>query len=413
MFIKELRALKRALKARGAGAPARARADAEQARLEMEKELRRTRDYLEALIANANVPIVSWDSELHITRFNHACELLTKYDAAEVIGGELSFLFPEGGKNAVLARTPVNSETVEAGISLKHGGTRMVLWNSTGIYEADGKTFAGAIAQGQDITGHRLTEEGLKRDKQTLEKAGRTKALELIDARLELEKAKRLSDIGTLAATVAHELRNPLAAISMAASNIKRKAASPLLEKHLQNIDKKILESNQIISNLLFYSRIRMPQFAAVDITPILEECAVSRGVPIQVDADFSTSHPVEADPVQLKEVFSNIISNACDAVSGCPRGRISIRTTECGKFLRVRIRDTGIGIEKDLLPRIFDPFFTTKAKGTGLGLYVCQQIVKLHDGVITVESEPGKGTTFGINLPRGSRYESKKNTDN
>jgi len=260
-------------------------------------------------------------------------------------------------------------------------------------------------------------EEILRRDNETFEKQVRERSRELLDAQQELEKARRLSDIGTLSAIVAHELRNPLAAISMAASNIRRKAANPLLDKHFFNIDKKITESNQIINNLLFYSRIRMPQFERVDITAILEECVENLQSPPaheiteRVEFYLSENNLIEADPLQMKEVFSNILDNARDAISSSPRGKIHIRSAENGKTVDIRIEDTGVGISKENLDKIFEPFFTTKAKGTGLGLYVCQQILKLHGGGITVESEPGKGTVVGINLPRGHKNV-EKDTD-
>lgn len=99
------------------------------------------------------------------------------------------------------------------------------------------------------------------------------KTFELVAAQLDLEQAKRLSDIGVLAATVAHELRNSPATINIAVSNIKRKAKNPDLDKHLRNIEKKIAESNQIINNLLFYSRIKSPSYEKVNIMSIIEEC--------------------------------------------------------------------------------------------------------------------------------------------
>ncbi|HAF96334.1 MAG: hypothetical protein A2X34_04615 [Elusimicrobia bacterium GWC2_51_8] len=261
-------------------------------------------------------------------------------------------------------------------------------------------------------------DEILRRDNETFEKQVRERSRELLYAQQELEKAKRLSDIGTLAAIVAHELRNPLAAISMAASNIRRKAGNPLLDRNLDNIDKKVTESNRIISNLLFYSRIRMPQFDTVDISAILEECvdvaesASSLKVPVRMDLGISKNTLIKADPLQMKEVFSNILNNAFDAVSSRPRGKIQVRAAENGGFINIRVEDTGVGIDKETLGKIFEPFFTTKAKGTGLGLYVCQQIINLHGGAITVESEPGKGTVFSVNLPRGPENGEKKNTD-
>lgn len=292
------------------------------------------------------------------------------------------------------------------------------LQKSAGDYLVKGQIDTHLLVRGIKYAIERKrAEEVLRRDKETFEKQVMERSLELLDAQQELEKAKRLSDIGTLAAIVAHELRNPLAAISLAVSNIRRKAANPLLEKNLQNINKKITESNQIISNLLFYSRIRMPKFETADLKAILEECVdaakSSASRPARIEADITICGPLQADPLQLKEIFSNILDNACDAVSPDPRGKIHVRASGTASSVDIRIEDTGPGIDKDTLGKIFEPFFTTKAKGTGLGLYVCQQIVNLHGGAITVESAAGKGTIVGVTLPRNMKHGEEKNTDN
>jgi len=262
---------------------------------------------------------------------------------------------------------------------------------------------------------HEKAEEILRRDNETFEKEVKARSQELLDAHQELERAKRLSDIGTLAATVAHELRNPLAAITMAASNIERKAANPLLDKHFRNIEKKVSESNTIINNLLFYSRLRTPQYETVDIRAILEECAgAARAAAgckaeVRLELDPLKNTRLQADPLQLKELFSNIINNACDALSALPGGTVRVRAGGNAAFVRINIEDTGPGIPRENLGRIFEPFFSTKAKGTGLGLSVCSQIADLHGGAITVASEPGS-TVFKVDLPRDpAKWQRKK----
>lgn len=248
-------------------------------------------------------------------------------------------------------------------------------------------------------------QEILMRDKETVERLVKERTNELLKTQLELEKAKRLSDIGTLAATVAHELRNPLATISMAAHNIKRKAKSPDIDKHLSNIDKKVAESDQIINNLLFYSRIRPPHYESVKVSDIIEESIDSIGQNRKKDAqiirniDSIRNTLIEADPFQIKEMLQNLLNNALDAVPA-NAGKIEITGACEGEFIKINVKDNGHGIEKESLARIFDPFFSTKAKGTGLGLSVCQQIVNLHGGFIHIESKVDKGTVVAVSLP-------------
>jgi signal transduction histidine kinase/HAMP domain-containing protein len=253
-----------------------------------------------------------------------------------------------------------------------------------------------------DIDGSRLT---LEMDIDITEQ--RRMQAALLDAHSAIAKEKRLSDIGTLAATVAHELRNPLAAIRLAVYNVKRKANNLEIDKHLSSIDKKVAESDQIINNLLFYTRLKPPHFEMTNIFDILDESAeliaARFGDAIGVTRDFESLKGlvIEADPVQMREVFLNILNNSQDAVSGNgSKGTISIQAEKPGDSITVTIRDNGHGIKKDEISRVFDPFFTTKAKGTGLGLSVCEQLIKLHDGTIRIESEARQGTAVIVSLP-------------
>jgi signal transduction histidine kinase len=254
---------------------------------------------------------------------------------------------------------------------------------------------------------HAQADAILKRDKDTIEQLAQEKSLELIKTQQELDKAKRLSDIGFLAATVAHELRNPLAAITLAAANIKRKAQQLDIGTNLTTIGNKIVESNQIINNLLFYSKLRPPRLQSVAVHRVLGECIneVEKQYPqtITVTAALTPIRDVQiqADPLQLKEVFANVLNNAFDAVDE-NSGKIEVRAEAAAAVVRIDVQDNGSGITQEDLEKIFDPFFTTKAKGTGLGLTICSQIVKLHGGHIDIDSHIKQGTTLIITLPRG-----------
>ena len=237
-----------------------------------------------------------------------------------------------------------------------------------------------------------------KTDLSQIEKLVQERTKQLYETQIELEKSKRLSDIGVLAATVAHELRNPLASISIALYNIKRKAKNPDIDKHLVNIEKKITESEQIINNLLNYSNLKPPQFENVNIFDILKETielieTKSDNLSIIKNINSIESLIIEADPIQIKEVFNNILNNANDAVPS-KTGKIKISGEDLDKYIKISFEDNGTGIEKDIIDKVFDPFFTTKSKGTGLGLSICRQIVDFHNGSIFISGENGLGTT-------------------
>ncbi|MBN1594510.1 PAS domain S-box protein [candidate division FCPU426 bacterium] len=257
-----------------------------------------------------------------------------------------------------------------------------------------------------DITERKLAEEVLKRDEVTLKQHVEEQADRILSVQLELERAKRLSDVGMLAATVAHELRNPLATISMAAYNIRNKTTGKHLDKHLNAIEKKVAESDSIINNLLYYSRIKPPRFEKVSLFEILEECAdvleekERETVRITKNVDCIQDLFIDADPVQLREVFNNILANAFDAL--LPGGGEIKIVAACGKEnINIGIQDNGKGMEESDLAKVFDPFFTKKSKGTGLGLTVCRQILDMHYGSIEVKSNSGQGTLVTVGLPR------------
>jgi signal transduction histidine kinase len=255
----------------------------------------------------------------------------------------------------------------------------------------------------------KITEEVLKRDKDMLEKLVNEKARELLSAQQDIEKSKRLSDIGTLAATVAHELRNPLAVINVVSYNLKRKIHSPDIQKQIQVIENKVMESDQIINNLLFYSRIREPFFANVNIQKVLSEVIELirsdtkniKKVRITAKYDPIANTLFEADPLQIKELFTNIINNSFDAVAD-KDGAIEIiaELDNNNDGVLIYIKDNGSGIDNKNLSKIWEPFFSTKSKGTGLGMSVCRQIILLHNGTIDIKSEKAKGTTVTVGLP-------------
>ena len=287
----------------------------------------------------------------------------------------------------------------------------MVRWVSeTGNVIRDSKGRAiRMLGVVRDITRRKEAEAVLRRDKETFERLVKERTDELFKTQRELEKAARLSDIGALAAMVAHELRNPLGVIRTAAFNIGRKRQNPSIDKHLVNIEKKISESDQIINNLLSYSRIKLPAYEAVAIGDLIEECITSamkryRDFRVSVNRRISPVRDVivDADPFQVGEVLNNILNNAFQALPE-RKGRIDVAAgTDSAGTLSISITDDGSGIESEDLERVFEPFFTRRSKGTGLGLSICNELVSLHGGGIDIRSERGEGTTVTVHLPIG-----------
>jgi two-component system, LuxR family, sensor kinase FixL len=267
----------------------------------------------------------------------------------------------------------------------------------------------------RDITERRLAEEELLRTNQSLKGVVaelQTKTQELASMTQQLWQASKLTTMGELAASVAHELNNPLATISLHAEAIVgRLAADDPNRPSLQVIEQEVERMASLVSNLLLFSRRGHQQISTVD---FCEELTRSldfiqyhlRSHDIEIVNDCATVLPtVEADRQQLHQVFLNLISNASDAM---PKGGTLTVRSRVGAMagghpaVVVEFSDTGTGVQTGDLPKLWEPFFTTKpeGKGTGLGLSICRRIVEEHRGTIEIETGPGKGTTVRITFP-------------
>jgi len=219
----------------------------------------------------------------------------------------------------------------------------------------------------------------------------------------ELENANRMAAIGELAASVGHDLRNPLTGISGAVYYLKMKLAQKLDKKSREMLDlmeSDVQYSNKIVNDLLDFSREISLQPTKTDVKVLLADVLSKNKVPKNVKVvDLTRKTPtIIVDTDQMKRVFENVITNAVQAM---PKGgTLEIRSEEVNGSLKITFRDTGVGISKKNLDKLFTPLFTTKAKGVGLGLSICKRIVDAHKGSISAESEEGKGTCFTIVIP-------------
>jgi signal transduction histidine kinase len=233
--------------------------------------------------------------------------------------------------------------------------------------------------------------------------ADRTRELE--EAQDQLVRKEKLATLGQLAGGVGHELRNPLGAIKNATYflNMVMDEPEPEVQETLDILTREVSASEKIISSLLDYARVRPPVRRRVDINDLVQETLSRIPMPENVDVvlQLDESLPyVLADPDQLVQVFSNVITNGCQAM---PEGGELVVDSAAldSRWVVVSVTDAGTGIPEENRAKLFEPLFTTKAKGIGLGLPIVKALVEGHGGVIEVESEVGKGTTFAMRLPR------------
>ncbi len=233
----------------------------------------------------------------------------------------------------------------------------------------------------------------------------------IIKMERQLEKAERLSSLGQLAAGVAHEIRNPLNAISMASQRLKRECSPADEEKRKEFetlaavIRDEIRRLNGIIEEFLTFSKSRRLDLRDCPVQEVLQKIvnlisteAASRGIALRTDwGEKPIVIPMDMD--KLQQAFLNFVKNAMESISGEGTVTLAVREVENGQ-VSVRITDTGCGMTTEEVERIFNPEYTTKEKGLGLGLPLSHEIIRGHGGEIRVLSRKGEGTTFEILLP-------------
>jgi signal transduction histidine kinase len=266
-----------------------------------------------------------------------------------------------------------------------------------------------------DVTDRKHAEDAVRRTSEERERTLvelQTKTEELRATTQQLWQAARLAGVGELAASIAHELNNPLGTVSLRIENLLAK--TPLDDprrKLMEVIDGEIERMAGLVANLLQFSRAGRDQVSTVDVREEINRTLelVShhlRKRRVKVSTEFADKLPtIHADRQQLRQVLLNLFTNAADAMPEggqlAPRARPAELPGGVAA-VEIEVADTGTGIATELLPRVFDPFFTTKeeGKGTGLGLAICKRIVAQHHGTLGIESEVGQGTTVRVKLP-------------
>jgi len=266
---------------------------------------------------------------------------------------------------------------------------------------------AEGVAKGDyDAIDHLSSDDPIS---QLMHAAFNNMAEELDKRQEQLVEARKLVSIGTLTSGIAHELNNPLNNVSLTADTMLEELGDiprEEMEEMLNDIINEIGRASEVVRNLLDFSRSEQRSLRRLSMAEVLSQTlklvgnqlAMNR---IEVLNDIPANLPdIRGDLHYLEQVFINLFLNANQAME--EGGTLTIGAHENSGFVCVDVTDTGCGMDKDTQSRVFDPFFTTKpvGEGTGLGLSIIYGIIKKHGGSITVESEPGKGTTFTVCLP-------------
>lgn len=372
--------------------------------IETKEQLQLTKDRYQNLFEQANVAIfiIDPDTGVYLDANLAACEL-TGYVHADLQKMTIFDLSPPDQHHstahymkAINAQLPPANHELQ--LVRKDGEIRTIIQSSKVLTYGGRRVIQTSM---RDVTDLKESEQKEKHLQQ------------------QLIRSERLSSIGRLAAGVAHELKNPLGAIRNAIYYIRGALANsdllqtdPNLKEIMSLAESEVDGSVRIIGELLDFSRVVELMPRQTDINSLLEQ--IPNHVPIPDDVklvlDLDPTLPQgEVDPERLRQVFTNIVTNASQAM---PKGgtitiksRLQVETRgedqKDMEYIVVVIEDTGTGIEPIHLKKIFEPLFTTKARGTGLGLAITNNIIEKHGGGIQVASQVGKGTSFTVKLPR------------
>ncbi|HMV51417.1 MAG TPA: ATP-binding protein, partial [Blastocatellia bacterium] len=220
-------------------------------------------------------------------------------------------------------------------------------------------------------------------------------------------QTEKLATAGSLATSVAHEVNNPLAAISSLVQSLLARAAEERDRETLRLIISQITRISDVLRDLMDFARPKAPEPRPTDLNQVLQKSIElasydKRFKKLTIRTEFSTLPTLQLDPDRMQQVFLNLLLNARDAVGDAEDAEILISTGAPDGEVLAEIADNGSGIAPELLPRIFDPFFTTKPKGqgTGLGLAVCHSIVAAQGGRISATNRE-RGSSFVVSFPK------------
>ncbi len=364
-------------------------------------KLREERNKAQQYLNIAGVIIVAINEKGTVSLINKkGCDVLG-YKEEEIVGKNwFNSCVPERFRQErketfkkVMTGEEEEREDYENLILTKSGEERIIAWHNTTLTDENG-SIIGTLSSGEDITKRKQTEE-------------------------ELIQSEKLASLGQLAASVVHEVNNPLAGIMVYVKLFLKKykegkIQSESTEGQLLKMEKELDRTTRIIRNLLDFARQSEPSMRPVEINKVIDAALLLVGNQINLEninleKNLDKDLPfVMADFDKIQQVLINIMLNAIQAM---PEGGNLTITTSVAQGIeiddsvkdtvKIGIKDTGIGIPKENLNKLFNPFFTTKEKGTGvgLGLSVVHGIIGKHKGKIDVESEPNVGTTFSIYL--------------
>lgn len=355
-----------------------------------------------ATVPDAMIVIDEWGT---ILSFSAAAEKMFGFEEAEVLDENISMLMPSPDRER-------HDGYIE---SYRRTGERKIIGigRVTTARHRDGFTFPIELSIGEALLGDKRIFTGFIHDithRQQTE-------LRLQDLQSELAHVGRVSEMGTLASSLAHELNQPLTAVAAYCETARDLLASPpdpdtlvMLREALDDAAQQAIRAGQIVRRLRDFISHGDTDRKVESLPRLMTEAHAlalvgsrEHGIEVQIQLD-PRAERVFVDRIQIQQVVVNLIRNAIDSMVEGPVRSLAIRTDlEPGQLVRISIEDSGSGISDVVAPQLFQPFVTSKRSGMGIGLSICRTIVEAHGGRIWFEPAPDSGTIFHFTLPAGA----------
>jgi two-component system sensor kinase FixL len=361
--------------------------------------------HLRSILATVPDAMIVIDERGTILSFSAAAEKMFGYSEADVLGENVSMLMPSPDRER-------HDGYLE---NYRRTGERKIIGigRVTVARHRDGFTFPIELSIGEALLGDKRIFTGFIHDithRQQIERR-------LQDLQSELAHVGRVSEMGTLASTLAHELNQPLTAVATYCETARDLLASPpdpdtlvMLREALDDAAQQAIRAGQIVRRLRDYISNGDTDRKVESLPRLMTEAHAlalvgsrEHGIEVQIQLD-PRAERVFVDRIQIQQVVVNLIRNAIDAMIEGPVRSLAIRTDlEPGHLVRISIEDSGSGISDAVAPQLFQPFITSKRSGMGIGLSICRTIVEAHGGRIWFEPAPDSGTIFHFTLPAGA----------
>lgn len=369
---------------------------------ELRSALGKSELHLRSILATVPDAMIVIDEKGVMLSFSIAAEKMFGYAAPDVIGRNVSMLMPP----------PLSDQHDHYLEHYRETGERRIIGigRITTALHSDGSSFPIELAVGEaEVDGQRIF-TGFIRDLTERQSAQRR----LQELQSELAHVGRVSEMGTLASALAHELNQPLTAMSAYCESARDLLATnpgeetlAMVREALDDAASQAIRAGQIVRRLRDFMSHGDNERHSTDLSKLVGEANAlalvgsrEHGIAVQVQFEASRAH-VFVDRIQVQQVLVNLIRNAVDATMTSPTRAVTIRTADDSDgFVRVSVEDTGAGIAEDIAPQLFQPFVTSKTSGMGIGLSICRTIVEAHGGRIWFEERPGGGTIFNFTLP-------------